>query len=251
MTDGIPPALRDFDLERAVVFLDFDGTLVELAATPDAIVVPDDLRPVLDRLHRATDGRLVIVSGRPVDQIAGFLPDFPGDIHGAHGAERRVAGQFHAHPLAGSDAVAELQSSAQDAIAEHPAILLERKQSGLVLHYRADASLADTARDIAERLVAQAGGDFVLHPSKMAYEVRPSDADKGGALDRVMAGQSSGLLPVVFGDDTTDEEAMLRARAHGGFGVKVGEGDSIAACRLADPAAVLAVLQHWTRDIAP
>ena len=76
-------------LAETAFFFDFDGTLVELASTPDGVVVSPAVAPILTALRRATNGAVAIVSGRGIDSIDSFLkmPDIP--VAGLHGAERR------------------------------------------------------------------------------------------------------------------------------------------------------------------
>ncbi|MFZ3582795.1 trehalose-phosphatase [Loktanella sp. DJP18] len=226
------------------LFVDFDGTLVDLAATPDGIDVPDMLPDLLRRLHARLDGRLALVSGREVGTLERFLPDFPGDIFGAHGAEARRGGTLVRHALVGSSIVAQVQRQAQEAVEATPGLTLETKGTGAVLHYRAAPQSEAAARDAAQR-IADAASDMELHVSKMAFEIRPADASKAGAVRRAMEGQPAGIRPAVIGDDVTDEEAMAVALERGGLCVRVGSGDTCAPHRLDDPKAVRAVLAQW------
>src|SRR5688572_516353 len=77
----------------AALFLDFDGCLVEIAPTPDAISVPPSLAGALARLYRRLDGAVALISGRSASELRGFLPDFPGIVAGSHGAELSLPGQ--------------------------------------------------------------------------------------------------------------------------------------------------------------
>src|SRR5215210_2759062 len=85
MTESPPPPLSR--LAPAALFLDFDGTLVELADAPGAIAVPSGLKPLLDRLAGRLDGRLAIVSGRAVDDLQAHLGASAALLSGSHGAE--------------------------------------------------------------------------------------------------------------------------------------------------------------------
>ena len=90
----LPPPPPDL-LHGAALFLDFDGTLVEIAERPDAIVVDPALPRLLPALSDVLGGRLAIVSGRAVDEIVHYLaldPATPGiAVAGSHGAERLAA----------------------------------------------------------------------------------------------------------------------------------------------------------------
>lgn len=78
------------------LFLDFDGTLTEIAPRPDAVQVEPGLVEDLERLRARLDGALAIVTGRPVTVIDGFLTPSRLDAAGLHGVERRVGGAITA-----------------------------------------------------------------------------------------------------------------------------------------------------------
>lgn len=226
------------------LFLDFDGCLVDIAPRPDAVVIPPGLPERLARLHDALDGAVALISGRDVADLRRHLPDFPGAIAGSHGAELALSGQvIETTHQADLDPDA-LHRAAADAVADHPAILVERKPHGVALHYRADPSLRPVVEEVMARL-ADANPDLVLQPAKMAMELRPAGSGKDGALDRLLAMDPfAGRVPVYAGDDLTDEVAMARAQALGGQGIKIGAGETVARHRLPDPAA----LARWLDD---
>ena len=236
--------LRDTAPDDLYLFLDFDGTLVDLAETPDGITVPGDLSDTLARLHARLNGRVSLVSGREIATLEGFLPDFPGDIFGAHGAESRQGGTLARHALVGSPVVADVQDQARAAVAATRGLTLETKDTGAVIHYRGAPQAEEAARAAADRIATGAEG-MELHVSKMAFEIRPADASKAGAVAAVMDRQPQGVRPVVIGDDVTDEEAMAVANARNGLCIRVGEGETCAEYRLSDPAAVRDLLSVW------
>lgn len=223
---------------RAALFLDFDGCLVEIAPRPDAVVVTPALTQRLIRLHGWLEGALAIVSGRDIADLRRRLPDFPGAIAGSHGAElsldKSLTETTHDMNL---DAAA-LHRLAAEAVADRPAILVERKPHGVALHYRADPSQRDVVETVMQRLAATHPG-MVLQPAKMAVELRPAGSGKDSALKRLLAlPPFVGRLPVYAGDDLTDEPAMAHVQAQGGFGIKIGSGETVARHRLPDPAAL-------------
>lgn len=239
--------LRDRRIDDFFLFLDFDGTLVDLAPTPDGISVPDDLTDLLARLHRRLDGRIALVSGREVATLERFLPDFAGDIYGAHGAESRQGGRLTRHPLVGSAVVTDVQAQARKAVAAIEGLTLETKDTGAVIHYRGVPHAEPEALTAAVR-IAEAAKGMEMHRSKMAFEIRPADATKAGAVRTAMEGQPDHIRPVVIGDDVTDEEAMEAALERDGLCIRVGDGDSCAAYRLPDPAAVRQLLHGWVTE---
>lgn len=229
---------------NAALFLDFDGCLVEIAPRPYLVAVPAGLPQRLARLHGWLGGAVALVSGRDIADLRSWLPDFPGAVAGSHGAELSLDGQVIQKTHAVDLDVAALHRAAADAVADSPAILVERKPHGVALHYRADPSLRTVVEEVMQQL-ADAHPEMVLQPAKMAVELRPGGTGKDGALDRLMAlPPFAGRVPVYAGDDLTDEVAMAHAQAHGGWGIKIGEGETIARYRLPDPAA----LARWLDD---
>ncbi|WP_410218405.1 trehalose-phosphatase [Paracoccus sp. (in: a-proteobacteria)] len=239
MTSSPPPLPRD-----AALFLDFDGCLVEIASRPDAVVVTPVLRDLLAGLDRHLEGAVALISGRDVADLRGHLVDFPGVIAGSHGSEMSLApGRIEALHDEPFDAAA-LHRQAHERAAPHPALLVEEKPHGVALHYRADPSLEGYVRDTMETLAAQ-NPHLMLQPAKMAIELRPAGVGKDSALARLMEqAPFAGRIPVFAGDDTTDEPAMAEAQRRGGFAIKIGEGDTAARHRLANPAALAAWLDE-------
>lgn len=214
-TLGPPP--HDL-LEGASLFLDFDGTLVDLAQTPDAIAVPAALPGLLRAVGHALDGRLAVVSGRPLTEIAAYLGDGVA-ASGSHGVETRWRdGRVEAPP---SPAWIADAAARGDALAQaHPGLLVERKPHGIALHFRRAPAAAAPAEALARAI---AGTDKVLQAGKMVFEVREAGADKGAAVRRFLADPSfAGTRPVFVGDDVTDEDGFRAAAVLGGAGVLVG-----------------------------
>lgn len=234
------------DLRAASLFLDFDGTLVDIAERPDGIVVPAGLKGLLSTLSRRTDRRTIIITGRSLADLDARLDDWAGPVIGSHGAEFRLPGLAETHPLAGSDVVEEAIRQTEAFAADHPGLLAERKPVGVVLHFRQAPAKEDCARDFLAALAADSD-EFELHPSKMAIELRPAGVSKRDAIRKVMdRSPYRGSSPIFFGDDATDEPALgWVADQPGGLSVKVGPGASAASGRLPDPEAVRAILSRW------
>ncbi|MGR3466705.1 MAG: trehalose-phosphatase [Shimia sp.] len=247
-----PAALRPHlpPLAEMILCLDFDGTLVEIAPTPDAIVVPQGLAETLNTLDRALEGGVALISGRDVATLEGFLPGYSGRIWGSHGAEWRDAGgRIHPHPLADGPELADLLAAAEAWSADHPHLPLERKTLGAVLHYRAHPDARADVEAAAQALAARSDV-WTVSPAKMAYEIGPKNAGKGSALEALADGYAD-RLPVAIGDDTTDEHMFVPALARGGTAIKVGEGESAAPLRVAGPPDVLALLSALSQEATP
>lgn len=237
------------------LFLDFDGTLAEIAPRPDAVRVDPALVPNLERLRERLGGALAIVTGRPIGIIDGFLAGARFDVAGLHGVERRLGeavsgGRPEDHPelRARLPRLTALAASLE-------AVLIEDKGASVAVHWRL-ASPEDGRRAQAEveAVAAELGSAYRLQLGKAVGEIVPAGATKGHAI-RAFMGEApyAGRRPVFLGDDRTDELAFEAVNADGGASVRVGEGETVAPYRLPDPAAVRALIAGWAegRPIDP
>ncbi|WP_083387230.1 trehalose-phosphatase [Salinicola sp. LHM] len=222
----LPLPSRDWAL-----FLDFDGTLVSLAAHPDDVHVSPRLKTLLGQLDRAFDGAVAVVSGRPLDQLERLLAPVSLPMAGIHGLEwRNPDGTRHT----AVDQPAQL-ASCRDALASfveaHPGLHYEDKGVSLTLHYRTAPELAETCREFIEAQHRALGDTFELIPGKCVFELRPSGYHKGTAVARLLDEESTfqTRTPVFIGDDVTDEDAFRTVNARGGHSVRVGSQDETAA----------------------
>ncbi|MCP8938335.1 trehalose-phosphatase [Alsobacter sp. SYSU M60028] len=234
-----PPAL----------FLDFDGTLVAIAPTPDAVEVAPDLAGVLARLRARLDGALAIVTGRPVAAIDDFLAPQRFDVAGLHGAELRLVGEgLRARPAAPAlrDSVSRLRA------AEAGGLVVEDKGRSVAVHWRLAPRREEMARIMMQREAELLGPGWRLQEGKSVLELLPAGASKGAAIAGLMTRRPyAGRTPIFIGDDVTDEHGFAEVDAAGGVSVRVGPGESRARRRIADPAALLACLRRWAAGGEP
>lgn len=225
----------------SALFLDFDGTVVDIAPQPHAVEVPQLLIGVLQDLHAYLHGAVAVISGRPIEQIDAFLHPLKLAVAGVHGAERRGAdGRLHllrTHPL---DTVEE---AACTLAANHPGLLVENKRGSVALHYRQRPELAALCLQAMQDAVAASPGMTLLQ-GKMVVEAKPGGASKGHAIEEFLCEPPfAGREPVFIGDDVTDEAGFSTVQRLGGTGIKVGNGATVAWRRLADPPALRLELQ--------
>jgi trehalose 6-phosphate phosphatase len=218
------------------LFLDFDGTMVDIAPQPHAVHVPAPLLDVLGRLREYLGGAVAVISGRPIEQIDDFLAPLALPTAGVHGAERRGADGnmvlLDTHPLDRVEQVARALS------AQHPGLLVELKRGSLALHYRQSPGLEAQVLDAMQAAVDDSPGVTLLR-GKMVAEAKPGGASKGSAIQDFLAeAPFHGRCPVFIGDDVTDEAGFLTVQRLGGVGIKVGDGATAALGRLADPPAL-------------
>ena len=207
-----------FSPSRAALLLDFDGTLVDIAPTPEGVRVPEGLTADLLRLREMLDGALAIITGRPIAQIDHFLPGIPYAVAGEHGVAVRPAPdqgvRQRALPLVPSDWTAKSEELA----VRYPGASIEHKKAGMVLHYRQAPEAESAFRDLTSVWPVESHG-FHLQDAQMAIELRPLGIDKGKALEELMAEPPfRGRLPLFAGDDVTDRDGVRAARQMGGAG---------------------------------
>jgi len=228
------------------LFLDFDGTLVELAATPDAVEVPPRLRETLGACASAFDGAVAIVSGRPIAAIDAMLRPLKLPAAGLHGLELRMPDGTVEQATHGAAELAGLRARFMSLVQEDARLVVEDKGASVALHFRRAPEREQELREFVARAMAPHNGHQVM-PGKMVLEIRPTHADKGTAIGRFLeAPPFVGRRPVFAGDDLTDEDGFAAVNRLGGISVKVGGGGSAAAWRVPDVAA----LRDWLADIA-
>ena len=223
------------------LFLDFDGTLVDIAPRPDAITVAGELPELLSRLHASLDGALAVVSGRSVADIQHYLGTGPYAIAGLHGAELWHDGGLE---RTAPDPLLDQVRARLTQFADAHGLLMEDKGVSVALHYRDQPDLETLVREEVDNTLhnVQAETLHALH-GKCVVEVRAHHANKGSILVKLMTDPAfTGRVPLFVGDDVTDEDGMRVALELQGLAIKVGEGDSVASHRLESPAAVAAFL---------
>ena len=209
-----PDLLRD-----ASLFLDFDGTLVELAERPDAVQIDARLTTLLRDLHERLDGRIALISGRSAAQVRVLLgAEVP--IVGSHGMEFMDSDGIVA-PIDRPAALAEVENAMSRLAGSHPGALVEVKPLGVALHFRRCSSAEAACVSLASALAEI--HELDLQPGKMMIEVRAGGGDKGTAIRLLMREPGMvGTRPVFMGDDLTDEPGFAAAAELGGAGILVG-----------------------------
>jgi len=220
-------------VQHAAFFLDFDGTLVELAATPDAVVVPDSLKHLLAALADLSGGAVAIVSGRSIESIDAMLAPLVLPVAGLHGAEWRDAQGEVVREFVADPRLAQMADTLSEVVAANPGLLLETKAASLALHYRNVPDKEGVARTAIEQLIAEYGDAFALQAGKMVFEIKPAGVNKGRAITALLGKPPfMGRTPCFAGDDVTDEAGFAAVNGLGGLSIKVGEGATCAVTRV-------------------
>ncbi|WP_244618267.1 trehalose-phosphatase [Rhodoferax sediminis] len=232
---------------QSALFLDFDGTLAELAPQPDAVQVAADLVPTLTQLAARLNGALAIVSGRPLTDLDGFLAPLRLPSVAEHGAQRRlISGEIIRMASPDLQAViCRVNTLAQ----RHPGLRVEIKTAAVALHYRHAPEMEAVCRQAMDEVVRSTVGLELLH-GKYVHEIKPAGASKGTAIEDFMAqAPFAGRLPLFAGDDITDEDGFSAVQRMGGCGIKVGEGATRARYRCLSPVALRQWLQRAAQDL--
>lgn len=224
---------------KTALFLDFDGTLADLAPQPEAVQVAADLITVLTQLAAQLNGALAIVSGRRLADLDDFLAPLRLPSAAEHGARHRAAGG-EVICLASPDLKAVMRLATALA-ARHDGLRVEVKSAAVALHYRHAPALETLALQVMQD-AAQGTPGLELLRGKSVFEVKPAGISKGTAIEAFMASAPfAGRQPLFAGDDSTDEAGFSAVQRLGGQGIKVGEGRTLAHYRCPSPAA----LREW------
>jgi trehalose 6-phosphate phosphatase len=241
------PALPRVSKETAL-FLDVDGSLLDIAPTPQSVAVPDGLRPALRRLHAALGGALALVSGRSIADLDRLFAPLRLPAAGQHGAELRrsdgAAGAAVERPACLTSIADRLRSFA----GARPGLLVEDKGLSATLHYRLAPQHGDDVQRLAAALAAEHHSEIELLALHMAVELKPRGASKRSAVVWFMREPPFlGRVPIFVGDDRTDEDGFAAALGLSGSAVRVGlDGTSLAGTRIAAPCAV----RQWLASVA-
>ena len=219
---GPPPPIT----RKCAVFLDIDGTLLEIAPTPESVRADRALPGCSPALADHLGGALALVTGRSITDTDRLMGELVLPVAGQHGSERRDAnGTLHLH-APDRKTLDKLRELVTSLASRHQGLRLEDKGATLALHYREVPQLASHVHQTlraAWRRPAIEG--FRLQPGKRLLEVRPDGRDKGTAIrDFLREAPFAGRCPVFVGDDRTDEHGFAVVRERKGIAVKVGPG---------------------------
>jgi trehalose 6-phosphate phosphatase len=214
-----PPELRD----DWALFLDIDGTMLDIAQKPGAVTVPPDLPNVLNAVSRRLSGALAIVTGRPLADIDRLLSPLTLPSAAEHGAIIRHSDGTVDEPDESFSVPRVWRERIREAARDWPGVLVQDKRFGLAIHYRLAPEREEEITALVRNVVAE-DPHFEAMPARMAFELRHRDLHKGEGLQALMRHQPfTGRVPVFVGDDVTDEDGFRAARAMGGLGLHVNE----------------------------
>lgn len=235
------------------LFLDIDGTLIDIAPSPFQVEVPSSLPGLLESLARALGGAVALVTGRSLSDLDRLFGPLGATVVGQHGAEiRRPAGEIESLDGPAGGWPSRLLPHLETFVAERPGLLVEDKGHTVAVHYRLapqfrkelDRYLADITTGLLDEIAIVAG--------KRVFELKPTGVSKGKAVEHLMrSAPFAGRTPVFIGDDTTDEDGFAAVKAAGGHAIRVGGGgESLATWQIRDPDAVREYLTRAAASLA-
>ena len=239
-----PPA--DFGAATSALFLDVDGTLVDIQSHPADVRADADLIGLLVELARRLDGALSLISGRSIAEIDRIFAPQRFSCAGSHGTELRLQGGDVTVAQAGfPGGILRRVSAFAD---EHEGLLVEKKSAGLALHYRRAPDLEPQCRELVADVMRELGPEFRLIDGKMVLEIAPRNHHKGEAIRELLQHDPfHGRRPVFIGDDVTDEDGFRIVNGLDGLSIRVGQvGETAARYTLDDVDAV----RDWLRRFA-
>jgi trehalose 6-phosphate phosphatase len=205
------------------LFLDVDGTLLELADHPGAVFVDSALKDLLIRLRSAASGALALVSGRTLTDLDRLFDGLALPLAGLHGCERRDAnGELHVAPVA-IEQLAEVRAGLTRLVARHEGLFLEDKGAGLALHFLKARQLEHELRAEVALLAAPLVPKFALLDGHAVIEIKPAAHTKDSAVTAFMEEDPfRGRRPIFIGDDQTDYGGFAAVRRFDGLPIAVG-----------------------------
>ena len=211
--------------DSPALFLDFDGTLVDIFARPDLTRVSPPLIGILDHIYQHLDGALAIVTGRPLTDLDRLLAPLTLPAAGIHGIQHRD-GAGHVESRCQTAIPDDVRVQIKALATSDSRLILEDKGYSLGLHYRQAPELETTLRSKLDDIGATLGPKFSVQDGKMVLELRPVGIDKGSAIEKFMSeAPFSGRHVIFIGDDMTDEDAFAVVNRMHGYSVKVGQPD--------------------------
>lgn len=228
------------------LFLDFDGTLVDIASRPDNVVIDSSLIPTLQELQLTLNGRFAIVSGRSLQVLDGFLRPLMFDAAGLHGLETRAGDITTRCDSVGRPELRRALDVVRQALEPIDGVIMEDKGCSFSVHWRKALDAEKLCRLTLSSALKSLGSSYRLQLGKCVGEILPTEASKGHAIaDFLSHPRYRNSRPIFIGDDLTDEDGFRVVNDNDGVSIHVGNLDTVAKHRLASPAAVLDILKYW------
>lgn len=206
------------------LFLDVDGTILEIAETPQDVQVTESLKALLDALSVRLSGALALISGRSLDDLDQLFAPSRFCAAGIHGCERREASGRIVRPSLDLHRLDDARAELSDFVQRHPGLIVEDKGYGLALHFRRAPHLSAAAEHKVNAICRRLGPEFAIQAGKCVLEIRLAAWTKGASIRAFMEQPPfRGRRPIYLGDDLTDEAGFGVVNELGGISIRVGD----------------------------
>ncbi|ATU93166.1 trehalose-phosphatase [Phyllobacterium zundukense] len=238
------------DLESWAIFLDIDGTLIDIAETPGAVIVPHALPGQLAELSLRLDGALALVSGRSINSIDELFAPYRFPAAGLHGTEiRREENGEIDRKILEENQLDVARQKLEDLAKKVPDIIVEDKGIAIAVHYRQVPEAFSQVDHLVDTLLVQLGLGWARQDGKMVVEIHPSASSKGTAIAKLMsASPFKGRSPIAVGDDLTDEKMFEFVNSTSGRSIKVGTSAHASVARFSVDSAN--TIRDWISELA-
>jgi trehalose 6-phosphate phosphatase len=214
-----PPAALDWCL-----FLDVDGTLIELTDTPSQTAADAEIKSLLSEVAERLGGALALISGRKIETLDQLFAPLKLPAAGLHGVERRkIDGAIQGASFVDSQ-LERARASLKALVEAHPGTLFEDKERTIAVHFRLAPQFAGAIRDGVIEIAKPLGSNYHIQGGKMLYEIKPRGFSKATAIQAFLKESPfRGRRPVFIGDDLTDQDGFGMVESHGGLSIAVGD----------------------------
>jgi trehalose 6-phosphate phosphatase len=219
MIQTLPPPSLEWCL-----FLDVDGTLIELTDSPFDTCADAELKALLGEVAERLGGAVALVSGRSIEYLDALFAPLRLPAAGLHGVERRKAsGAVHGASFVDSQLdPARMRLAAL--VKTLPGTLLEDKGRTIAVHFRMAPEVESSVRDTVAAVASLLGSNYHVQEGNMMLEIKPRGFTKDSAIRAFMQEPPfSGRKPVFVGDDLTDRDGIKVVEDLGGISIAVGD----------------------------
>ncbi len=218
------PEPATLDRHSIGLFLDVDGTIIDLAPTPDAVEVPSALLHELAATERRLGGALALVSGRPIEELDRLFEPLRLRASGVHGGEIRYEPDEPGKFVDPARLPEEAWTRLNRLLCEFPGAFAENKGLSFAVHYNLAGPVAEQIRETLQQFRSEYPElPLELIGGRAVYEIKLAGFDKGRAIERFMARPPfAGRRPIFIADDRVDRPGFEKALALGGLALSVG-----------------------------
>jgi trehalose 6-phosphate phosphatase len=205
------------------LFLDVDGTLIELNDTPSRSDADSQIKILLSEVAESLGGALALVSGRTIRSLDELFAPLKLPAAGQHGVERRKAdGSMQGASFVDAQ-LDRARAAVKRLVDSHPGTLAEDKERIIALHFRMAPQLESAMREAMIDIAKPLGSNYHIQNGNMVVEIKPRGFSKATAIQAFMQEPPfKGRRPVFAGDDLTDQDGFAVVEALRGISIGVG-----------------------------